>query len=199
MQVTVHGKQLDVGDALRTHVKDKLDDLNHKYFNRAIDAVVTFAKEGHSGYKTHIVIHVGKNITVQATDLEKDPYAAFDRCTDKVGKQLRRYKRKLRDHHEHLEETPEGELAKAVDYVIKNHFDENEAANDDQDDQWLDEEPMVVAEMSTHIYDLTVSEAVMRMNLADLPAMMFRNKANGRINMVYRRGDGNISWVDPQD
>ena len=118
MQLTVQGKQMDLGDALRTHVSDKLEDINTKYFNRAIEAIVTFVPEGHSFVKTHISIRVGKDIMVISDAIEPDPYVSFDQAAEKVAKQLRRYKRKLRDHHQRLESAPEEKFLPARDITI---------------------------------------------------------------------------------
>jgi ribosomal subunit interface protein len=200
MELTVQGKQIDVGDALRTHVTDKIEDLNQKYFNHATFATVTFSKEGHGHARTkaHISIQVGKNIMVNADAVEADPYVSFESAADKVGKQLRRYKRKLRDHHARLEETPESEMQKARSYVLAAEQND-EPAVDDLTGVPKGDDPVVIAEMTTHIETLTVSEAVMRMDLAAKPALLFRNASNSKLNMVYRRTDGNVGWVDPEN
>lgn len=195
MELSVHGKQIDVGDALRTHVEDRLEDLNEKYFNHATFATVTFSKEGHGKPRTkaHISIQLGKNIMVVADALDPDPYASFEAAATKVGKQMRRYKKKLRDHHDRLEQTPEGEFLKARDYVL--------AAAPEQDDAPEEEhaqDPVVVAEMSQNIQTMSVSEAVMRLDLSGEPALMFRNASHDGLSMVYKRSDGNIGWVDPE-
>lgn len=195
MKLNVHGKQMELGDALHTHVEEKLEDLNTKYFNRAIDANVTFAPEGHSFVRTHISIRVGKDIMVMSDSQGGDAYSAFDTAAEKVAKQLRRYKRRLRDHHERSEDSPEIESMKANDYVIKSGF--AEPANDEEEETGT--EPAVIAEMATNIQTMAVAEAVMRLDLSGQNAMMFRNPASGSLNMIYRRSDGNIGWVDPQD
>ena len=106
MELSVHGKQIDVGDALRVHVSDKLEDLNQKYFNHAAFATVTFSREGHGKPRTkaHISIQLGKNIMVVADAVEADPYVSFENAAEKISKQMRRYKRRLRDHHDRLDE-----------------------------------------------------------------------------------------------
>ncbi len=184
MQLTVQGKQMDLGDALRSHVSEKLEDLNSKYFNRAIDATVTFSPEGHAFTKTHISIRVGKDIMVISDATETDPYIAFDQAADKVAKQLRRYKRRLRDHHQRIEESAD-HLA-AFDYTLS-----VEQNNEEVSDH------LVIAEMSTPIQTMSPSDAAMRLELSGLPAMMFKNASHGGLNMVYIRADGNVGWVDP--
>ncbi len=200
MQVCVQGQQINVGDALRTHVTEKLEDITQKYFNRAVGADVTFNREGHAFIKVHISIRIGKDILVMASDTETEAYAAFDIAAARVAKQLRRYKKKLRDHHERISETPEDEMLKARDYILASSGpsgnDISETGNEDSGAE-DGKDPVVVAEMTTSIPTLTVSDAVMRMDLAGLPAMMFRNASHGGINMVYRRSDNNVGWVDP--
>ena len=186
MQLTVQGKQMDLGEALRTHVSDKLEDLNSKYFNRAIDATVTFSPEGHAFTKTHISIRIGKDIMVISDATENDPYFSFDQAAEKVNKQLRRYKQKLRDHHKNLDEAPESDFI-AARYATLSADNKKEEAEDH----------LVIAEIVTNIQTMTASEAAMRLELSDKPAFMFRSAVHGGLNMVYRRKDGNIGWVDP--
>jgi ribosomal subunit interface protein len=193
MNLSVHGKQMDLGDALHTHVEEKLEDINSKYFNRAIDATVTFAPEGHSFVKTHISIRIGKDIMVMSDSQGTDAYVAFDTAADKVAKQLRRYKRRLRDHHEKMSRADN--LTPARNYTIESV----DAANDDDVQETQGEDPAVIAEMETHIHTMSVCDAVMRLDLLGENALLFRNAKTKAINMVYRRSDGNIGWVDPQD
>lgn len=193
---------MDVGDALRSHVSEKLEDINTKYFNRAIDATVTLAPEGHAFTKTHISIRVGKDIMVMSDAVESDPYISFDAAAEKVAKQLRRYKRMLREHHQRLEQTPESEIIKARDYVLASANGAQAAEQDNSADAAdafpQGDNPLVIAEMVTNIQVMTVSEAVMRLDLSGQNALMFRNPTHSGLNMVYRRADGNIGWVDPQ-
>lgn len=191
MQLSIHGKQMDLGDALRTHIGDKLEDINHKYFNRAIEAIVTLSPEGHAFVKTHISIRVGKDIMVMSDAQDTDPYASFDTACDKVAKQLRRYKKRLRDHHERLEEEA---FIQAQHSVLS---PEPEAIDDNHEEPET-HEPVVVADMITNIQTMSVSEAVMRLDLSGENAMLFRNAQHDGLNMVYRRTDGNIGWVDPE-
>ena len=195
MELNVHGKQIDVGDALRTHVEDKLSDLNEKYFNHAAFATVTFSKEGHGKPETraHILIQLGKNVMVVADATDHDPYASFEAAATKVSKQMRRYKKKLRDHHERVEQTPEEEILKARDYVLAAAPEQDDAPEGEAPD-----EPLIVAEMTQEILTMSVSDAVMRLDLSGQPALMFRNASHDGINMVYRREDGNVGWVDPE-
>ena len=199
METTVQGKQIDVGDALREHVTDKLEDIDHKYFNHATTATVTFSREGHSNnlFKVHISFNVSKSIAVVTEATEHDPYVAFDSASEKAAKRLRRYKRRLRDHHARTEKTPESELIKARAYTHAQEAQEAVEQNNEVEDVHTD--PAIIAEIQTHIEKMSVSEAVMRMELADQNAIMFRNASNEKINMVYLRKDGNIGWIEPDD
>lgn len=199
MELTVHGKQMDVGDSLKTHVQEKIEDLNAKYFNHTTFANVTFSREGHGHPRTraHISIKLGRDILINAESTETEPYLAFDAAAEKAGKQLRRYKRRLRDHHEKREDVAEGAFLKARDYVLNTDaLEDNAGVKGNGHD---DHAPIVIADMATHIETLTVSDAVMRLELADMPALMFRNASHNRINMVYKRADGNVGWVDTDD
>lgn len=198
MQLTVQGKQMDVGDALKTYAEEKITDINEKYFNHGVHATVTFSREGHGHKqtKTNINIQVGKKIMVIGDAIEADPYVSFDKAADRVGKQLRRYKRKLRDHHARTENSPENEIIKARQYVLAAEQDDEPQSNEEASGN---DEPLVIAEMASDVETLSVSEAVMRMDLADMNAFMFRNGKTERLNVVYRRNDGNIGWIDPEE
>ena len=188
MDITVKGKHLDVGDALRTHVGDSLEAVISKYFPNALSAIVTVGRDAHL-YRADIGVHVYRSLQMSAGAEADTPYGAVDRAVEKIAKRLRRYKHRLSDHHR----VAAGEtVLTASSYVLQG---EPEDVGDDHEEP---EQPIIVAEMTAPIESLTVSHAVMRMDLADLPALMFRNQAHGRLNMVYRRADGNIGWVDPQ-
>lgn len=194
MNLNIHGKQMDIGDALRGHITDKLEDVNEKYFNRAIEANVTLAPEGHSFTKTHISVRIGKDIMVMSDAIEPDAYASFDKACEKVAKQMRRYKKRLRDHHERLESLPEDNFIPARDVVISS----NEEKTIEEQEEQAHADPLVVAEMTTNILTLSVSEAVMRLDLSGESALLFRNAQHNGLNMVHKRSDGNIGWIDPE-
>jgi len=189
MQLSVKGKQLDVGDAWRRHVEENLPAIVAKYFDNAQDAQIMLSRQG-STFRVDITVHVGKRIIIQSHGATGDAYTAFDEAGDHLGKRLRRYKRRLRDHHR--ERSEEVESVPAQQYVLAGEVGDGGAGSEERD------EPVVIAEMETAIEILSVGEAVMRMDLANLPALMFRNRAHGGLNMVYHRGDGHIGWVDPR-
>jgi ribosomal subunit interface protein len=187
MQISVKGKQIDVGDALREHVEFALEAAVEKYFENALEAHVAFSREGPM-FRSDISVHVGRGIQLQGHATTDNAYSAFDTAAEHIDKRLRRYKRRLRDHHKSVT----GERLVAQQYILAEESETVEAEPE------ADTQPVVIAEMETEILTLTVSEAVMRMDLANLPTLMFRNKAHGGLNVVYRRLDGNIGWIDPQ-
>lgn len=189
MQLSVKGQQIDVGSAFRGHMEDSLTKMLGKYFGDAIDARVTLSRTGHI-FRAVVSAHVGRNIHLEAHGEADQPYPAFDTAAERLSKRLRRHKARLRDHHK--EDPGDQDILPAQQYILSGEADEDGEWEQQQD------QPVVVAEMATEIPILTVSEAVMRMDLSDQPAMMFRNRAHGGLNMVYRRSDGNIGWIDPR-
>ena len=189
MRYQISGKQIDIGEALQTHVQTELSEVLGKYAGRPTDANVVFSKSGHE-YVCETVVHLSTGLTAQAKGHATEIYAAFDSSTEKMEKQLRRYKRRLKDHHK--ERSQPVELFDAGAYIL--------ASSDESDDN----EPegvssMIVAEMETKIPSLSVGEAVMQMEIANAPVLVFRNEGNSGINVVYRRDDGNIGWIDPRN
>ena len=189
MRYKISGKQIDIGEALQTHVQTELGGVLGKYAGRPTDANVVFSKSGHE-YVCEAVVHLSTGLTAQAKGHATEIYAAFDSASEKMEKQLRRYKRRLKDHHK--ERSQPVELSDAGSYIL--------ASNSESDDT----EPegvssMIVAEMETKIPSLSVGEAVMQMEIADAPVLVFRNEGNSGINVVYRRDDGNIGWIDPRN
>ena len=187
MKITIQGKQLDIGEALSSHVEDNLNTNVKKYFNNALDATIVFSKEAHL-FRSDISVHAGRGMTMQGKATGADAYTAFDGALLKISKQLRRYKKRIQDHHKG---ESEADIMRAQYSVLA-----PEAGEEEVHEEFT---PTIVAEMPTEIASLTVGEAVMRMDLADTPAMMFRNRAHGGLNVVYRREDGNIGWIDPND
>ncbi len=195
MQLSVKGKQLDIGDALRAHVDTSLKRILGKYFGDAIDARVTLSRERHN-FRAVVSAHVGRNILVEAQGEAAEPYPAFDAAADRLSKRLRRHKRRLRDHHK--ENSDNQESLPAQQYILAGPEDVDADRAEDLHESEAEDQPVIVAEMATEIPSLTVSEAVMRMDLAEMPALMFHNSAHGGLNMIYRRPDGNIGWLDPR-
>ena len=190
MQLSVKGKQIDIGDALRIHVETSLVAVVEKYFEKAIEAHAVFSRQGHL-IRSDLSVHLRRDIIVQGQASAGDAYAAFDGAAEHIGKRIRRYKRRLRDRQGQTHEAVAESLS-ARSYVLA------EEDEDAVETGWNGaDQPVIVAEMTCEIPSLTVGEAVMRMDLADVPSFIFRNRAHGGLNVVYRRRDGNIGWVDP--
>ena len=190
MHIQVIGKQIDVGAALTEHVETALASAISKYFDRPLDATVTFSKDRHN-FRCDANVHLPTGLVVQSTALAPDVYAAFEQGAEWIEKQVRRYKRRLKDHHHNRKKPVEAFAAPA--YVLE----ATEFAQEADEPESL--QPVIVAEMTEAIQSLSVGEAVMQMELADRAFLMFRSDASGRVNLVFRRDDGNIGWIDPKD
>jgi ribosomal subunit interface protein len=195
MQLSVTGKQTEIGEALRRHIEGSLGSILDKYFKTAIEAHVIVSKEAHLS-RAEISIHIGRGIVVNARGAASEAYLAFDAAAERLAKQLRRYKRRLRDHHAKGRE-PAGASERAMDYVLA-PIEEEEAEGEAAEAGDINGAPAVIAEMSTELPSLTVGEAAMRIDLAEAPVLLFRNRSHGELNLVYRRTDGNIGWIDPK-
>lgn len=187
MRYQITGKQIDIGEALQTHVQNELGGMVGKYAGRPTDANIVFSRSAHE-YVCEATVHLSTGLTAQAKAHATEIYAAFDACLEKMEKQLRRYKRRLKDHHKDRSEPVE--LFGASSYILA-----SEDQADDSEPESL--QPIIVAEMETKIASLSVGEAVMQMELAGAPVLIFRNEGKDGINVVYRREDGNIGWIDP--
>lgn len=187
MKYQISGKQIDIGEALQTHVKDELGIVMEKYAQRPTDAQVVFSKNAHE-FVCEAVVHLSTGLTAQASAKATEIYASFDECAEKMDKQLRRYKRRLKDHHK--DRPNPVETLGGASYILA-----SEDGDDDAEPATL--QPMIIAEMETRVPTISVGEAVMQMELAAAPVLVFRNEKSGGVNVVYRREDGNIGWIDP--
>lgn len=187
MQVLVTGKHIDLGDSLKQKTIDSLKEVVLKYFDHAVDSHVTIEK---IGYLTvvHLEVHLGRNIVIRTSESEEEPYTALEKSVHKLEKNIRRYKDKLKAHHTNHDISKE---EMAMQYVLADNYR-------DQEDHEPQGGAAIVAETTTYIPLLSVSEAVMRLDLSGNPAFLFKNKSHGQLNMVYVRKDGNIGWVDPE-
>lgn len=188
MLYQISGKQLDIGAALKTHVEEDLTEIVEKYAERPIVVQVVFSKNA-GAFACEASVQLSTGLTAQAKGEAHEIYAAFDKCRDKMEKQLRRYKRRLKDHQRARMEPVE--LSGASSYILASE-------NDGEDSEPENLQPIIVAEMETTIPSLSVGEAVMQMELAGAPILLFRNEGKNSLNVVYRRDDGNIGWIDPQ-
>lgn len=189
MQIQVTGKHIDVGDALTEHVTERLEAGITKYFERTVDAHVTFSHEGGSMFRVDCSVHLASGMTLQAHADGSDAYGAFDAAAERLEKRVRRYKRRLKNHHDHHQTAPLP--AEETPYFILKGEEESAEFEPDTLD------PVIVAETTKAIRTMTVGEAVMQLDLGETPAIVFSNAAHGGINVVYRRADGHVGWIDP--
>ncbi|GHF15937.1 ribosomal subunit interface protein [Kordiimonas sediminis] len=189
MEINVTGRKMNVGEALTDHIKTRLSGVADKYFSRSIDSSATVTKEGHI-CRVDISMHPNQGIQLHGRGEADDPYAAFDIAADKVEKQLRRYKRRLKNHHTSPSKEIAVELAR-----------ENVLAPEHEDDESSDvpDQPLIIAETKKEIPSVSVGDAVMLMDLADSSAFVFRNVKGDGLEVVYRRKDGNIGWITPSN
>jgi ribosomal subunit interface protein len=193
MQITVSGQQVDLSDALRTRVSTQMETIAGKYFDHALDAHVTFSR-ARSFFTCDINVHAGRGLQLRGEGEAADANTAFDDAAEHIAKRLRRYRRRVNDHHRDLAHRARPEAARQYILAEEAQAPEEHAP----DGRSLDEAyATVVAEIQTEIAVLSVGEAVMRMDLADQTVLMFRNSASGTLNVVYRRTDGHIGWIDP--
>ena len=189
MRYQISGRQIDIGEALQTFVKDELGEVLDKYAGRPTDANIIFSRSAHE-YVCEAIVHLSTGMQAQAKGHATDIHAAFDACKEKLDKQLRRYKRRLKDHHRERSEPVE--LLGASSYIL--------APTEEPEDGDAGElQPIVIAEMETKIPSITVGEAVMQLELGGQRMLVFRNEGHGGVNVVYRRDDGNIGWIDPRN
>jgi len=191
MQITVAGKQMELSDALRVRVSEQLDLISQKYFDGALDASVTFSR-ARSFFTCDINLHAGRGLTLRGEGEAADAHSAFDDAAEHIAKRLRRYRRRVNDHARDLATRARPEAARQ--YVLSQEDDARPAGAE------RSEAPAyatVIAESTAEINTLSVGEAVMRMDLADQQVLMFRNSTTAEFNVIYRRPDGNIGWIDP--
>jgi ribosomal subunit interface protein len=188
MDIRVSGHQVDTGEALQAHVSDRMGAIAEKYFARAISATVTFGTAPHGAFSCDIVSNVMKGVVLKASGSGQEAHPAFDEAASKIEKQLRRYMKRLKAKNGagHAAEMDGGLDA---GYTVFNGGGEEEEPSD---------HPLIIAETRVDVPDATVSDAVMMLDLRNTGALLFKNSGTGAFNMVYRRGDGTIGWVEPQ-
>lgn len=196
MDIRVSGHQLDTGDALKEHVWTRLEAMAEKYFARAISAQVTFSTAPHGAFHCDIVSHVMTGLILKATGEAQDAHVAFDQASDRIEKQLRRYMRRLKDRH--LQATAaEVQRNNSIDALAFDGAGYTVFATPAEEEEPA-EAPLIVAETRVDIPEATVSDAVMMLDLRNTNALLFLNAGTSTYNMVYRRNDGTIGWVEPR-
>ncbi len=188
MRYQISGQQINIGGALQAHVKGELSEIADKYAERPTDANVIFSRNAHE-YMCEITIHLSTGLNAAASAREMEIYSAFDSCSSKLEKQLRRYKRRLKDHHRHRAQPVE--LTGASSYVLS-----STDTYEEPEPETL--QPIIVAETEAMIPSVSVGEAVMQMEISGADFLVFRNESKKNINVVYKRDDGNIGWIEPQ-
>lgn len=186
MALQVTGKNLDIGEALRSHVTDRIEATVDKYTGQTPSGHVRIEK-AHGAFLTGCTIQLRSGLSLESHGEAHDAYASFDQSLERLEKRLRRYKRRLNKRRGPSEKKPSDR--EAPYYVIQSSADEAVQLEGDN--------PVVVAESQTIIRELSVSDAVMQLDLAERPVLVFQNARHGRINVVYRRDDGNVGWIDP--
>jgi ribosomal subunit interface protein len=194
MDIRVSGHQVDTGAALQTHAEERLGAIVDKHFSRALSSHVTLGKAPHGGFRCDIVTHVTQGLILKGSAVAQDAHIALDQSAEKIEKQLRRYRRRIKDRHEgadHARKSDEAAFeAQEAAYTV---FVHDEAGEEEPADA-----PLVIAETRVDVPTATVSDAVMMLDLRNTNALLFKNAGTGAHNMVYRRGDGSIGWVEPK-
>ena len=184
MQYQISGIHIDVGDALQTHVKGELNDAITKYAERPTDAQIVFSKSGHE-FVCDAIIHLSTGLTAQAKASKAEIYAAFDACAEKVEKQLRRYKRKLKGHHK--------DRNQSVEFIDSTSY--MDASKEGQKDSAIFPEPLIIAETNKQFPVFSAKEAAEELEKSKLPFILFKSEEKKGVNILFRREDGNIGWV----
>jgi len=187
MDLRVSGKNFSIGDAMRKHVSDRIQTAVQKFFDGNVSGHVVVDHEG-SGYRSDCTLHLASGITLQAEGRAIEPYASFDQAADRLERRLRRYKQRLKDHHAAAAHAEPAQREVFSSYVLEAPEDEGveEAFN-----------PVIVAEKTATLRRLSVSDAVLDLDMTGAPVLVFRKAGSDRVNIVYRRSDGNIGWIDP--
>jgi ribosomal subunit interface protein len=192
MAFRVSGKNIDIGEALRTRVSSRVAEAIDKYFHGGYSGHVTVGKEAF-GFRTECVVHLDSGIVLQSDAMAGDAYSSADQAAERIERRLRRYKRRLKDRHAARANGRHSvDLAATVDapsYVIE--------APDEETEEVVEFNPVIIAESTTALRSLSVSEAVMELDMTGVPVVVFRHAGHGRINLVYRRSDGHVGWIDP--
>ena len=186
MQYQISGIHIDVGNALQTHVMGELNDAISKYAERPTEAQIVFSKSGHE-FVCDAIIHLSTGLTAKAKASKAEIYAAFDACAEKVEKQLRRYKRKLKGHHK--------DRNQAVEFIDSTSY--TDPIREGEKDSDIASEPIIIAETDIQFPIFSAKEAAEELEKAELPFVLFKNEEKKGVNILFRRKDGNIGWVQP--
>ena len=187
MSFRISGKNIDVGDALRDRIGDRIAEAMDKYFDGGYSGHVTLSRDGF-GFRTECAIHLDSKITLEAEGMAPDPYASADQAALRIEKRLRRYHRRLKDHR--LDRRDDRASIDAASYIIA-------APEPDSEAEFDGFTPVIIAESTTKLKQLSVSDAVTELDMTGAPVLVFRHAKHGGVNIVYRRVDGHFGWIDP--
>ena len=190
MKIKINGKKINIGDSLKFYAEEKIKTLLNKYSLNSIDTNVTFSKDKRD-FLCDFSIHMSTGLTALSKSKSNDIHESFDNSINKVEKQLRRYKRRLKNHH--IERREPITFKNEPAYVLSSINDDKVAS------EYESLQPVIIAEMETKISTMSVGEAVMQLDLMELKMLLFRNSSHNGINLVYLRDDGNIGWIDPSN
>jgi ribosomal subunit interface protein len=185
MDVQITGKGIDLGESLQNHVREQMAAGVHKYFDRSAEANVNFGKEGND-FTTEATVHLASGVVLSANGRGGEAYGAFDQAMEKLEKRVRRYKRRLKDHHAKGRAPLPAEMASS--YVLQGLGEQEEEQEADA--------PLVIAERETSLHSMSVGDAVMQLDVGETPVIVFRNAKTGNLSVVHRREDGNIGWIE---
>jgi ribosomal subunit interface protein len=190
MTLRISGKSISVGEALRGRVADRTDEVLRKYFDGNYSGHITLSKDGF-GFRTDCALHLDSGITLEADSNAPDAYASADQALLMIERRLRRYKSRLKDRSARKTHAATAALAalNATSYVLE--------APGEGEDEVTGYSPVIIAEATTSLKWLSVSEAVMELDLSGAPCLVFQHGSSGRVNIIYRRADGNVGWIDP--
>ena len=195
MQIQIVSKNIDVSPALLARINERFDEMMDKYIHREGEAHVSVSREG-SGFRTVCSVHLPSGATMEATGNAPDAYGATDEALEHMEKRLRRYKRRLKDHHANVKSAAKAE---AFDmFIMKNPVDDSDLDADENAASAPAQEPMIISEASLPLRMMTPSMAALELGLADNGVVVFKNAKHDRINIVFKRPDGNIGWIDPR-
>lgn len=193
MRMQITGRHMDLGQALQTRIHDELTAALEKYSARASDAVVTVSRDGGVAFVVDATIHLDSGMLLQAQGSGPDAHLAFENALMKIEKRVRRYRKRLKDHHKQAPLPVE----QSAYYVLRGGEDEAEEAQTPEPGP-NGQAPLIIAETKTDLRTMPVAMAVLQLEMSEQPALLFRNAGSGELNLVYRRSDGNIGWVDPK-
>lgn len=187
MDIRVSGHQIETGEALQAHAQERLTAIVDKYYPKALSSAVTFNRAPAAAFRCDIVTHVMQGVVLKGAGIAQDAHVALDQAAEKIDKQLRRYKRRINDRSAQSAHAMRAEEAAYTVFVEP----------DEEAEEVTIDAPVVIAETRVDVPEATVSDAVMMLDLRNTNALLFKNAGTGKHNMVYRRGDGSIGWVEP--